>query len=323
MRRFLSPFRRLLLLALLAASSTVVAQTAPLRIIVGFPAGATFDMVARLIGEQLREELGRPVIVENRPGAGGALANQHVKAAPADDSTLLLAPLTTLMMYPHSHPQLQYDPFKDFVPVVHVAKFPYALGVGTQVPANSFKQYQELIKKNPKFGLFGSAGVGSATHYYGLMAAKASNLEFTHVPYKGTAGVLVAVRGGELPAGFVPLADMAGLASTGHAKLLAIVAEQRNQRFPDVPTFKELGFNDIVTGGDYTIFAPAGTSQEFVTKISAAVRKILKRPALVERFQQAYLEPTGYDASVVARELRSGYDAWGVIIKSSGFRVDQ
>lgn len=305
--------------AMSMTTASVAHAQSPLRIVVGFPPGATLDLVARLLGEKLHQELQRPVVVENRAGAGGAIANQNVKVSAPDGGTLLLAPVTTFTMYPHSHVDLNYDPFKDFEPVVHVGRFPYAFGVGKTVPAASVQEYIELVRKDPKYGFFASAGVGSATHFYGLMYAEGNNIEMTHVPYRGTSAVLMAVQGGELPAGFVPQADMARLAAAGEAKIMAVVADERIKDFPDVPTFGELGYPNISDQGQYAMFVPAGTPKEKIDEISQAIKKALQDDDIKERFKSVSLEPTGYDAQYIKDDMRKGFDTWGPIIRNAGF----
>lgn len=302
----------------LATFGAAHAQT-PLRLVVGFPPGATLDLVARLLGEKLHQELQRPVVVENRTGAGGAIANQSLKTAAPDGSTVLLAPVTTFTMYPHSHVDLNYDSFKDFEPVVHVGRFPYAFGIGKDVPAANVQEYVDLVRKDPKYGFFASAGVGSATHFYGLMYAEGNKIEMTHVPYRGTSAVLMAVQGGELPAGFVPQADMARLAVEGVAKIMAIVADERLKNFPDVPTFRELGYPNISDQGQYAMFVPAGTPQDKIDEIAKIIQKALKDEDIQKRFESVSLEPTGYDAQFIKDEMRKGFDTWGPIIRNAGF----
>lgn len=315
-------FRTGIALALCLGTAVARADSAPMRIVIGFPPGATMDVVARLLAEKLRHKLGRTVIVENKAGAGGAIANEVVKNANADGTTMLIAPVTTLTMYPHSHPDLRYDPFKDFTPVVHIARFPYALGVGNAVPAKTLAEYAQVTKANPQHGFFGSAGVGSATHYFGLMYAKASGAQLTHVPYAGTSAVLMAVQSGQLPGGFVPLADMASVSRSGKARLLALVSGERNPAFPDVPTFKELGY-PITDEGQYAMYAPAKTPQPVIDKVADAVRGALKDGEVKARFDAAFLTPTGHDGKYVTSVMKQGYDAWGPVIRSSGFKLDQ
>lgn len=314
--------RTLAALAIATTSLASHADNGTLRIVIGFPAGATLDVMTRLLAEKLQPKLGRTIIVDNRAGAGGAIADQIVKDAPADGSTLLIAPVTTLTMYPHSHPELQYDPIKDFTPILHIARFPYALGTGWKVPARTLAEYGELIKKDPQQGFFASAGVGSATHYYGLMYAKAVGGQMTHVPYKGTSAVLLAVQSGELPAGFVPLADMATLSRANKAHMLAIIASERNPAFPDVPTFKESGY-DMTDEGQYALFGPAKLPKAMTEQFAKAMSEVLQEPDVRARFQAAYLTPTGYDGKRLGEIVAAGYKSWGPIIKSSNFQASK
>ena len=301
--------------------SIVGASAQPVtRIIVGVPPGANLDALARLIADKLASGLQSSVIVENRPGAGSALANLYVKTAPNDGSTFLIGPISAMTVFPHTHPNVGYDPFRDFTPVISLAKFKYALGVGTSVSADTFGDYVEALKKDSKLGMFGSAGVGSPTHFYGLLFGKKVGAEMTHIPYRGTSAVLVAVMGGELPAAFVPLGDIGKLAKNKKAKILAILDTERSAEFPDVPTFEELGFN-FDESGQYLMYAPAGTPEATIDRVAMIVKKSLSDPQLRARLSTMDLEPTGYDATEVLSITHKSYDTWGPIIRQSGVKM--
>ncbi len=322
-----SSFAKLLLAASISlgcvAASAQTADTSPIRLVIGFPPGATLDVVSRMIAEKLRPHLGgRMVVVENKTGAGGAIANQLVKESPADGGTLLIAPITTLTMYPHSHPGLKYDSFKDFTPIIHIGRFPYGFGVGKGVQARTLAEYAQLTKTDAKQGFFGSAGVGSATHYFGLIYGKEAGANISHIPYRGTSAVLQAVQSGELPAGFVPLADMAMLVRSGNASLLGIVSSERSKAFPDVPTFKEAGYN-VTDEGQYVMYAPANLPEAMVKRIESAMRTVLADTEIRARFQASYLTPTGYDGKRVTEMMHGGYNTWGPVIRSSGFNLEK
>src|SRR5581483_671268 len=179
--------RFFLLLAVLAAQSAT-AQEGVTRIVLGYPAGATSDILSRLVAEHMRQTLGRPFIVENKPGAGGQIANEVVKAAAPDGATLLITPVATMAIFPHSFAgKLRYDPFKDFVPVAHLSNFQLGFGVNANVPAKTLAEYVAAVKKDPKLGFYASAASGSIPHFFGVMFARTAGIDLTHVPYKGTA----------------------------------------------------------------------------------------------------------------------------------------
>jgi tripartite-type tricarboxylate transporter receptor subunit TctC len=319
------PFRRRLLGAALAAllAGPAAAQDGPLRIFVGFPPGATSDSLARVLAEHLQRTLKQTVIVENKVGAGGRIANELVKAAPADGNTLLMTPVATMAIFPHSYAgQLRYDPFKDFAPVAHLSNFQIGIGVGNAVPAKTLREYVAWVKSDPvKNGYYASAAPGSIPHFFGVMFAKSAGLELTHVPYKGTAAAMTAIGGGEVSAISTVAADIRTLVTAGKARLLAVAGDQRDASFPDVPTFRELGY-DLVAKPWYGLFAPAGTPPGAIERVSKAVIAAVNDPALNKRLVEMGLEPTGQGPDRLAAALKDDYERWGPPIKASGFKGD-
>jgi len=275
------------------------AQDAPLRIVLGFPPGASSDTVTRLIADKMRVSLARSVVVENKPGAGGIVANMAVKAAAPDGNTLLMTPLATMVAYPHSYSRLEYDPFKDYVPVAHVAAFQLAFGVAADVPAKSLADYVALAKKGGAYANFASAAVGSLPHFFGLLFAKTAGVELVHVPYKGTASVLQALVSGEIPAAVLPISDLGTLARSGKARVLASSGAKRSPQYPEVPTFMESGY-EIEGSAWYALFAPAGTPAEIVNTLSKAAIAAAQAPDLRQRLDPLGLEATGLGPAELA-----------------------
>ena len=299
------------------------AQTAPtLKIIVGYPAGATSDALARSVAEQMAAALKQTVIVENKVGAGGRIANELVKAAPPDGSTLLMTPVATMGIFPHSYAgQLRY-PFKDFVPVAHLSNFQLGWGVANAVPAKTLAEYVAWVKADPaKNGFYGSAAPGSIPHFFGVMFARAAGLTLTHVPYKGTAAAMQALASGEIAALSTVAADIRALVQADRARLLAVAGDARDPAFPNVPTFKEQGF-DLVAKPWYALFAPAGTPPAAIERLSKAAMAAVADPATAKRLADMGLEPTGWPAERLAAVLKADYEHWGPVIKASGFKPE-
>jgi tripartite-type tricarboxylate transporter receptor subunit TctC len=314
--------RGILLLFILAAQPAA-AQEGVLRIVLGYPAGATSDILSRLVAEHMRGTLGRPVIVENKVGAGGQIANEAVKAAAPDGNTVLITPVATMAIFPHSFAgRLRYDPFKDFVAVAHLSNFQLGLGVAASVPAKTLADYVAAVKKDPKLGFYASAAAGSIPHFFGVMFARTAGIELTHVPYKGTAPALQALAGGEVSAISTVAADIGTLVRGGKARLLAVSGEKRMSAFPDVPTFRESGY-DLVALPWYAMFAPTGTPQAAVEKYSQAAIAAMHDPALHARLEQMGLEPTGLGPQELASILKADYERWGPVIRASGFKPGQ
>jgi tripartite-type tricarboxylate transporter receptor subunit TctC len=296
------------------------AQEGAVRIVLGYPAGASSDILSRLLAEHMRGSLGRPVIVENRPGAGGRIGNEVVKAAAPDGATLLLTPIATMAVFPHSFAgSLRYDPLRDFAPVAHLSDFHLGLGVAANVPARTLAEYVALVKKDPKAGYYGSAAPGSLPHFLGVMFARTAGIELVHVPYKGTAPVMQAIAGGEISAISTVVSDIGTLVRSGKARLLATSGPQRARGFADVPTFKESGY-DMVAVSWYALFAPAGTPQAAIERHSKAAIAAVRDPALRGKLEDMGLEPTGLGPAELARILKADYDKWGPVIHASGFK---
>ena len=313
---------RFILLLLAALAAPAGAQEGVLRIVLGFPAGATSDLLSRVVGEHMRGTLGRPVIVENKPGAGGQVANEAVKGAAPDGNTLLMTPVATMAIYPHSFAgRLRYDPFTDFAPVAHLSNFQLGLGVGAAVPARTLADYVALVKKDPKYGFYASASPGSIPHFFGVMFGRAAGIELTHVPYKGTAPAIQAIAGGEISAISTVAADILTLIKSDKARLLAVGGEKRSSSFPDVPTFRESGY-DLVALPWYAFFAPGRTPQGAIDKLSAAAIAAVRDPGLRERLEQMGLEPTGLGPAELGRILKADYEKWGPPIRASGFKPE-
>ncbi|MEP7282795.1 MAG: tripartite tricarboxylate transporter substrate-binding protein [Rubrivivax sp.] len=326
------PRRRHLLMSTAAAAVASVCLALPaqaqttadtLHLIVGYPAGATSDALTRVIGEHMAGTLKQTVVVENKVGAGGRIANELVKAAPADGTTLLMTPVATMGIFPHSYAgKLRYDPFKDFVPVAHLTNFQLGLGVGSAVPAKTLAEYVAWVKGDvDKRGFYGSAAPGSIPHFFGVMFGRAAGLTLTHVPYKGTAAAMQALAGGEIAALSTVAADIRSLVQADRARLLAVAGDVRDPAFPNVPTFKEAGY-DLVAKPWYALFAPAGTPPDKLDRLSRAALAAVADPAIHKRLVEMGLEPTGYGPDRLAAILKADYEHWGPVIKASGFKPE-
>jgi tripartite-type tricarboxylate transporter receptor subunit TctC len=314
-------WRAVLFACCLGVSQPAAAQEGTIRIVLGFPAGASSDLLTRLLADQMRAALGQAVIVENRTGAGGQIANETVKSAAPDGHTLLMTPVATMSIYPHSYAKLRYDPFNDFAPLAHLANFQLALGVSAKLQAATLADYVALVKKDPNAGYYASAAAGSIPHFFGVMFARAADITMTHVPYKGTAQVLQALAAGEIAAATTLAADIGALARAGRARILATTGAKRSPAFPDVPTFREAGF-DIEGTGWYGLFAPAATPGAIVARLSTAAIDAMRAATVRSRLESLGVEPTGLGPRELASIMKRDYDRWGPVIKASGFKAD-
>lgn len=297
------------------------AEEPALRLVLGFPPGASSDTLTRLVADKMRVSLGRPVVVENKPGAVGIVANLAVKAAAPDGNTLLMTPLANMVAFPHSYTKLDYDPFKDYAAVAELAAFNLAFGIGSAVPAKTLAEYAALAKSGGTYANFASAAAGSLPHFFGLMFAKAAGLQLTHVPYRGTAAVMQAMMSGEIPAAMLTVADWGTLVQSGKGRMMAVSSAQRLPQYPDVPTFRESGY-DIEGSAWYALFAPAGTPQSIVDRLASAAIEAVRQPDVRQKLEPLGLAVTGLGPAEMARILRADYDKWGSVIRASGFTAD-
>lgn len=321
---FLMKLLRILVLAALACTALAAsAQDKTLRIVLGYPPGASSDALTRLLADRMRPLIGQTVIVENKPGAGGIVGNETVKAAPPDGTTILLTPVATMAAFPHSHgASLRYDPFRDFEPIAHLANFQLSFLLNAEIPAKNVAEYVALVKKEPKMGDYASAAAGSLPHYFGVLFAKSAGIEMTHIPYKGTAPALQALAGGEIKAAMFVLADALSIVRAGKARVVAVSGSQRSGLAPDVPTFRELGYN-IEGNGWYALFAPAKTPKDVVDRYAKAAIEVIRSADMKQRLEQMGLEPTGLGPAELAAILKTDYDKWGPVIRASGFKPNQ
>ena len=305
-------------LAAALVSGGAAAQQGTLKFLVGFPAGASLDAMTRMVADKMQASLGQTVIVENRPGAAGQIAMAALKAAPADGSVLVMTPLVTIVTAPHIQ-QLPYDPFKDFAPVAHTANFLFAFAMGPATPAKDLKSYIGLVKQDPKFANYASAAPGSLPHFFSLLFAEKAGLKLNHIGYRGTAAAMTDLLGGQIAAFMGTVSDVAPQHKAGKVVAVASSGATRSKHLPDIPTFRELGY-DIEGGGWYAAYAPAGTPAPVIDRLSKAIIAALKEPDVVRRLDNYGMEPTGLPPAELARIHRRDYEQWGPVIKASGFK---
>lgn len=305
----------------MALAVPAAAQDRTIKVLVGFPAGASLDTMTRLVADRMRATLGQPVVVENRPGAAGQIAMNAVKAAPADGLTLVMTPLVTVVTAPHVYAKLPYDAFADFAPVAHAANFLFAFTTGASVPAASLNEFVTLVKKDAKYGNYASAGTGSLPHFFSLLFADTAGIRMNHIGYKGTAPALTDLLGGQISAFMGVVSDVAAQHKAGKLRVLATSGTRRARELPDVPTFRELGYS-IEGGGWYAAYAPAKTPKETVDRLANAIVEAIRSPDVRDKLEALGMEPTGLGPADLARIHKADYDKWGPVIKASGFKPE-
>ena len=306
----------------LAAPAAFAQVDKPVRLLVGFAPGGSADIAARLISDRMSVELKQPVVVENRPGAGGRLVAEAVKNAPADGSILMLTPIVVTVLAPLVFTKLPYDPIADFAPVAQVANFQFALSVNASHPAKNIGELVAWSKANPTKANFGSPAPGSLPHFFGVMIAKSAGLDLVHIPYNGGGPMMNALMGDQLSAGIDTLAEQVELHKTGRVRILATTGTTRSALLPEVPTFAESGLAGVQGTAWFAVYAPAKTPEPTVRQLNAAINKALAAPEVRERFVKLGLEPSGGTPAELAARMAQDSARWAPIVKASGFRAD-
>ncbi len=321
-RRKLLQATQAALLSCAAFSTFAQSDKPPARIIVGFPAGGGFDAVARLLADKLRVELKRPVVVDNRAGAGGRLAVDALKAAPRDGSVVMLGPEALVGLYPFTMRKISYDPSKDLIPIGTVSEFPFVFAVGAEPPAKTLSEYIAWAKKNPEKNNYGIPASGSQHQFFGVLLSKSMDAPMQAVPYQGSAPMLVGLIGGQISAGIDVLGSPLEQHRAGRIRILAVSSERRMSQIPDVPTFAELGHPGVTGMGFNALYAPSGTSSEAITEWSQALIKVLSLPDVREQLKNMGSLPVGKGPEELATRGAESARRWAPVVKSSGFMVD-
>lgn len=321
--------RRTLLAAALVAgiAGPALAQgDKPIRILVGFPPGGASDTIARVLADKLPPLLKQPVLVENRPGVGGRLAAQAVKAAAPDGLTYMVAPNATFVFQHLTYPvaTLGYDMTKDFTSVARLNSYPMAMVVNASTGVKNAKQYVAWRKTPAGQPTFGTAGAGGDTHFNGLQFGKVAGLEMAVVPYRGNGPLVTDLVGGQVLAGNMVAGDALQQVKAGKLTYVGVFAKKRSAVLPDVPTMAEQGFD---TGGDdgwMGMWGPAGLPAAEVDRMQRALQFVLGLPEVREMMLTRFLQAADYQpGAAVDRTLAAELAHWGPIIKASGFTPQQ
>lgn len=292
-----------------------------LRIVCGFPAGGTADTVARRMSDGATPTLARTSVVETKTGAGGQIAAQFVKNAPADGSTLLMTPLAILSTYPHTFAKLPYDSLNDFVAVGAGASFEYAIGVGPSVPS-TVKSIADLMKwcrLSPNNAIFGSAAPGAAAHFIGVLIGKSAGVEMTHVAYRGTPPAILDMVGGQIPVVIGPVGEFLQYAKDGRCRIIATSGDKRSRFSPETATIKEQGYPELTFIEWFAFFAPNGTPATVIDRTNAQIAHALTKPSVATNFATLGMEVQLSTPAQLAARLRRDYGVWKEIVRKVGF----
>jgi tripartite-type tricarboxylate transporter receptor subunit TctC len=275
----------------LAAAQTQAWPSRPITIVVSFGAGGTADILARMIGDELSTALGQPVVIENKPGAGGNLGAQTVARATPDGYTLLVSGSPTHSVGPHLFKNLSYDPMKDVPPVAMIAMAPNLLVVNADLPVKSVKELVQLARDKPGQITFSSAGIATSGYLAAEMLKSSAKLDMAHVPYKSGPEAVTGVLAGNVSFIFFTVPALLPQVQAGKLRALAITGAERSALVPDVPTVAESGFSDYEVQAWFALFAPKGTPEPVVQRLASEIEKILKRPDISEKMAKLGAEP--------------------------------
>ena len=293
----------------------------PLRIVVGQAAGGGMDILARTLGERLAVSLGKPVLVENRAGAGGVIGSEFVAKAPADGHTLLMGPIGTMVFAPILTPKLRYDAQKDFAPVSLVATFPLVLLVNAKLPVESVQQLVSYVRSNPKAANYGGSGPAFqfAVEQFKIKTQTAG--EF--VQYKSMAETINALMSGDLMAAFVDPGPAALGLANGRLRALAVTSPTRFAALADVPTVGEIGMPELQTQFWAGLFAPAATPPATLRRLESDLRGILAQPEVIQRMKTLHVQPASGSAAELGRTLQDDLVKWREVARVAGIKPNE
>ena len=322
--------RRIVLASIAALSTALLPMNAfaqdwpqkPVTVIVPFAAGGNTDGIARMVAQKLSEGLGQQFVVENKGGAGGALAADFVARAQPDGYTLFLTAHSVLTVVPKMM-KVKYDPLKDFATISNVATNPFVLVVHKDMPVNSVAEFMKYVKEQKNNVSYASAGQGSLAHLSMALFLNEAGIEMVHVPYKGNAPALSDVLAGHVPAMFSNLSDTLPHAAGGNLKLLAVSGDKRASQIPDVPTVAESGYPKYKSITWNGLVAPAGTPKEVIDKAAKVVIDAVKDPKFAEKLAGYGVDPLGNTPEQFANELNGDVALWARALEAAGIKQPQ
>jgi len=309
----------------LAGSCSFAADTWPARpvhIIVPFPAGSSPDLIARMLTDKLAQALRQPVIVENKPGAGGNLGTGLVAKAAPDGYTVGLSIPGPLAVNTVLYKKMEYDPFTELAPVTLVGLSPNVLVVNPELGVNSVREFIDYVKAHPGKLNYGSVGNGSASHLTMELLKMQAGLDIVHVPYPGSPQVNAAILANQIQAGFVVPGTAMPLVHSGRIKALAVTSSARSPVLPDLPTVAEAGLPGFESSAWNGIVAPAKTPRPIIERLSRELAAIIRSEEVREKMQRIYFQAIGSSPEGLAELMRSERERWGKVIRQTGASVD-
>jgi tripartite-type tricarboxylate transporter receptor subunit TctC len=293
----------------------------PARLMVGFPAGSSPDFVARLLADHLKD-YASTIVVDNRPGAGGRLPLEALKAAERDGSVMVLTPGDQVALFPHVYAKLGYDSERDFAPISTVCTVHFILTVGPLVPpeVKTVADFVTWCRANPKHATYGCPGEGTRPHFMGASFAREAGLEMTHVPYKGGPPIVQDLLAGQIACSITVVSNALSNVQSGQLRALAITAPTRSPILPSVPTIREAGYPAAEGVEFFELFVPAATPENIIALLNGHVHNALKSEAFKQGLTKQGFEPAGSTPADLRQLVKSDINRWGAIVKQTGFK---
>jgi len=315
-------FAAVALAALAAVAQAQAWPSKPIKWVVPFAPGGTTDILARTVGEKLAVALGQPVIIENKPGAGGGVGAEFTAKSAPDGYTIMGGTISTHAINASLYKSLPYDPVKDFVAITLIARVPNMLVINPSVPAKDVKELIALLKANPGKYSFASSGNGTSQHLSGELFKSMSGTDMQHIPYKGSPPALQDVVGGQVAMTFDNITTALPLAKAGKLRALAVTTAKRSSVAPEVPTLAESGLPGFEVGSWQGVFAPAGTPPEIVKRLNAEIVKALNMPDVREKLSGLGAEIVADSPEEFSALVKAEVAKWADVVKKSGAKVD-
>jgi tripartite-type tricarboxylate transporter receptor subunit TctC len=317
-------FRSIAVAFLALAATLAHAQswpTRPIKLVVPFPAGGPTDVLSRVVAERLSAHVKQPVVVENKPGAGGSIGADLVAKSPADGYTFVLATSSTHSVSPHLS-KLPYDAERDFTPIVWLGDAPRVLVVSPKIGVDNLQQLIDLARRNPGKLNYASSGTGGVVHLASEYFASMAGIKLTHVPYKGIQQSIVDMQAGEVALLFDNIMTVQPHVKSGRLKALGISTRKRSSIVPEIPTIEEAGVPGFESQTWFGIFAPAGLPPGVAERANAELNKVLADPAVIDRFTQLGFQPAGGTAAEFAAMVRNDSQRWAKVIRENNIKVE-
>jgi len=294
----------------------------PVKIVVPAPAGGTMDVIARMIGDQLATDIGQPVVIDNKPGAGGAIGVQALRAAPPDGQTLMITASNVLTEIPHVM-KTSFDPLKDIKPIAVVARSSMVFVGSPMVPAKDVKSFIAYAKANPGKLSFASYSAGTVSHYAGMILNQKAGLDLQHAPFPGSPPALTQLMGGHIAAMFDGMATSKPMIAGGKVVAYGVASSKRSPHLPDVPTMAEQGYPEINFSNWLGVVASSGVSTEMADKVHAAIVKVATNPKVRDRMTAVGFEPAeDLNATQLGNAVKADFERNAAIVKQFNIQLN-